>query len=406
MHLLIDKLRDPEEKELQKKLSDWLATDTILDLMATVSGNSQDPTPPAELTPVNGTMPEIAALINSILSRLGINFKDTTFYIAGGEGIKTCCRFAFSPAGYKEYIILSARLFELLTEDEMRAVIAHEAAHLYFGHHRLTFCIDWLNLEDKQGRLYALASLYHYWQQLAELTADRVSLLAVTNPQSAITCLARRNLRKLTDRLDLNSFLTEQRKHLEANLLFIPRDRRHPPWEFRALALESFRHSSLFQAMQKKQKTLPKFPPEIAGFSEHLKVTPDQQQFAEFCFLLAAGNYLIGSDRHIHKAEINRLRDILARLIHTPGPQMINGTPVCASSTLAQLGKTVASTCPARREPIFELLSSLMVQDGRIAREEKEALDTIGLALSLQPVERAKIVLKVLRREFHPVMGS
>ena len=85
---------------------------------------------------------------------------------------------------------------------------------------------------------------------------------------------------------------------------------------------------------------------------------------------------------------------------------MINGTPVCASSTLAQLGKTVASTCPARREPIFELLSSLMVQDGRIAREEKEALDTIGLALSLQPVERAKIVLKVLRREFHPVMGS
>ncbi|RJQ24348.1 hypothetical protein C4565_10110 [Candidatus Parcubacteria bacterium] len=406
MCLPIDNIRDPEEKELQKKLSGWLASDTILDMMATAAGNATDTDSIDGLTRVSSAIPTTAALVNNTLKKLGIGDKNIPVYIAGGNSLDSFCRIAYTPNGYKEYIILAARLFDLLTDDEMRAVIAHEAAHLHFGHHRLAICIDWLNLDDKQGRLYALANLYRYWQQLAELTADRAAFLAVEDPRSAITCLARRNLQGLTNGLDVNRFLKEQKQLLLDRRLVIPRDHKHPSWEFRGLALECFSQSSLFKAIRQNEEKLPVFPEEVGSLSEHLKVSPNERQFVEFCFLLAAGNYLICADRHIHKAEINRLRDILARLIHTPDQKMVHGGPVCGTELLKELGAQINATCPDRKEPVFELLSTLMVQDGRIVQEEKEALDMIGNALGIPASSKAKIILKVLRREFHPTIPS
>lgn len=406
MCLPIDKIRDPIEIKLQKELSDWLALDTILDLLADASGNAMDDGPINGFTLVSSALPQTAKLITSTLEKLGFSKKNVPVYISDEDSLNSCCRIAYTTSGCREYITLSSRLFDLLTDDEIRAVIAHEAAHLHFGHHRLAICIDWLNLEDKQGRLYALFNLYRYWQQLTELTADRAALLVVEDPRSAITCLARRNLGRLTDDLDIDCFLKEQKQLLLDRHMLISRDRMHPPWEFRILGLESFRQSSLFKAIQQKKANLPEFPAEVENLSEHLKISPDPKQFAEFCFLLAAGNHLIKADQHIHKAELNRLTDILARLIHTPDPAIIHNIPSCSNGDLSQLGSLVTSICPARKIPIFELLSTLMVQDGRIAREEKAALDTIGKSLQIPEHERAKIILRVLRREFHPAIPT
>jgi len=405
--LALDLLRDPAERDLYTQLSAWLATDTVTAMLAAVS-MAEGAAPPAVtgLTQVAGIFPALQNVIQDVAERLSLSSIEIACSISSGDGLDSCCRTSFVAGVSRGHIILHARLFDLLTTDEIRAVLAHEIAHLYYGHPQLALCIEWLDLPNKTDRLYALANLCHYWHQLAELAADRAAILAVDDPKSAITCLTRRHLGGLADKLDLAAFIEEQSQRLAAHRLPIPRERRHPPWEFRVLALDTFLRSGFVTALQQDPTRPPSFPKAVHELAEHLKVSPTQAEFPEFCFLLAAGNYLNRCDHTVHGTEIHRLRDILSRLIHAPDETMINGAIQCTENDLERLGAAVVTACPERCEPIFGLLTSLVIQDGRITSEERDALDAIGRHLAIPPTQRARIMLKILRQEFHPTMGD
>ncbi len=406
MPFSLDMLRDPEEQALQQKLSDCLAADTILTLMKNIAGNTAHSASLTAHTRITQAVPDIDNLVADIFKRLKLDYNKIPCYLSTDGQQNACCQVSYSAQGKSKCIVISNRLFDQLPEDEIRAAIAHEAAHLYYGHYRLAICIDWLDLKNKQGRSYALGNLYRYWQKLAELSADRATLLAVDNPANSIKFLARRSLGNAADSLEIKTFLKEQKEKLQSGHMTIARDTPHPPWEFRILALEIFRQSSFFQIIQQNSRQPTVFPPELAGLTEYLKVSPNQRQFAEFCFLLTAGNYLINADHHIHKAEIDLLRDILARLIHIPNRKMLHDSMPCNEQSIEELGEIVTTSCPERRHPIFELLSTLVVQDGRITREEQEALNLMGQALDLKEDEIARIILKIIRQEFHPALDN
>lgn len=403
---MLETVRIPEEKVLCDQLRDWLAADTILQLMVQ-SGVSGGTGSDKCLWPIGNSLAGLREILDQVVERLSMQDWEINFFLQGGTAPLATSRITITERGEEAEIIFSAKLLDSLSPDAIRAVAAHELAHVCFGHTRLQLCIDWLDLAAKQGRLYALSNLYGYWRQLAEISADRASLLAVDDPGSSLALLARQKIEGFTLHLDTKAFLAEAEEALATGTAR-PGRNSHPPLEIRALAMEHFRKSSFWQRLREKtgggsDDSLPA----ITALTEHLKISPaSQEQFLEFTFLMAAGNYLIQADAEIHNSEVHRLRDILARLLHAPEEAMLclQDGGAC-KACLREIGGRIVDSCPAITPGIFELLCSLVVQDGRIAQAEKNALEQIAYILKIPDETMARIILKVLRQEFHPTLG-
>lgn len=83
-------------------------------------------------------------------------------------------------------MLFSSSLLERLSEGERRSVVAHEAAHAAFGHHALP--ASWLLRQE--GRLDPrLALRLMSWNRRAEISCDRVGLVACKSLQDATKAL-------------------------------------------------------------------------------------------------------------------------------------------------------------------------------------------------------------------------
>jgi len=409
---MLEAVRIPEEKILYDKLWDWLAADTILQLMVQ-SGWSGTPTGPGSVSdnhlwPITNSLPYLRSVLDTTIKQLAMQQWEINLFLQGGNAPLASSRIVITEKGEQAEIIFSAKLLEPLTAEDIKAATAHELAHIYFGHARLQLCIDWIDLASKQGRLYALSNLHTYWRQLAEISADRASMLVVDDPDGCVTFMARPKIENFTAALNTAEFLAEARESLANGAVQIFRRDSHPPIEVRALALQHFRSSSFYKNLRMGNRGVPDDSLEaVTRLMEVLKTTPEsREQYLEFTFLLTAGNYLVQADSDIHNTEVIKLRDILARLLHAPDESMlcIQGSDEC-KECLTEIGGKIAATSPARGWVIFELLCSLVVQDGKIATAEKTALDQIAAVLFIPDETMADILLNVLRQEFHPSMS-
>ncbi|GAC1369061.1 MAG: M48 family metallopeptidase [Ktedonobacteraceae bacterium] len=112
---------------------------------------------------------------------------------------------AFTFGHTRPYIVLCSGLLEMMNEEEVMAVIAHELGHVKCGHVLYTMMvlqIDILIAVAKQflpavGQLIGLGMQLTVevaltnWQRRAELTGDRAALLVMQDPQPCISMLAK-----------------------------------------------------------------------------------------------------------------------------------------------------------------------------------------------------------------------
>ncbi len=99
----------------------------------------------------------------------------------------------------RPYIIVHSGLVDLLDEEEIMAVIAHELGHIKSGHvlyktmaRAISLLIQLLSeMTLGIGRLvgYSLEAALLEWDRMSEFTADRASLLAVQNPQILLSLM-------------------------------------------------------------------------------------------------------------------------------------------------------------------------------------------------------------------------
>lgn len=91
------------------------------------------------------------------------------------------------------FITLNSGLLDLLTEEELRTVIAHELGHLKCGHTTLIQMAVWTTqvISGLAERTFGLSTLvstglvmaFYEWLRKAELSADRAALLVTDNLQ-------------------------------------------------------------------------------------------------------------------------------------------------------------------------------------------------------------------------------
>jgi len=324
-----------------------------------------------------------------------------------GAGMEARTETFCSENGWRAAIFLGEELVHRLRDDELRAVIGHELAHIKYKHHHLYICADLIDFSQKKPRLIAVKNLYEHWRQLAEISADRLSLLAVEQPESAVSALYKQRLRTLHGQFDIKAHLAAQKGFFNEGNFNELCSRSHPPLDFRARAILDFSASSFFQALMNDDESGDDDSLEkLRELTAKLKTAPDNQPVSlELLFLAVAGHYIVNCDGCAHHQEIRRLRDILARLIHDPGGMLnITDSPGNPSDMMNRIGWRIRENCPSIRSNILALLCSLVLQDGTITREEMRALDEIADSLGMSNREAAAVIFKTIRKDFYPVV--
>ena len=91
-----------------------------------------------------------------------------------------------NPGGGPHIIVLSSRLLEVFTPEELRFVIGHELGHMVFDHFGIPMP-GTAAVEDMAGQMVTRANALklYLWCRSAEISADRVGLICGGDPKAA-----------------------------------------------------------------------------------------------------------------------------------------------------------------------------------------------------------------------------
>lgn len=106
---------------------------------------------------------------------------------------------AFTFGSEQPFIVLNSGLIDLMTEDELFTIIAHEVGHIKCGHVLYKMVASFLRMAAEiiadmtfgLGKIITgpLLVAFYEWDRKSELTADRAGLLAVQNLDVVVTTL-------------------------------------------------------------------------------------------------------------------------------------------------------------------------------------------------------------------------
>lgn len=163
----------------------------------------------------------------------------------------------------KPFIVLNSALVDLLDEEELRFVIAHELGHAMSGHavyqtmlQRMIMLTGVLS-HVPGGALGAraiMAALYE-WSRKSELSADRAGLLATQDPATAFRVHMKLASGGHIDDLDPTSFFAQGQEYDDADLrdsvlkLLLIENRTHPFLVVRATELRRWVDSGDYTAV-------------------------------------------------------------------------------------------------------------------------------------------------------------
>ncbi|NJK39660.1 MAG: M48 family metallopeptidase [Oscillatoriales cyanobacterium RM2_1_1] len=133
--------------------------------------------------------------------------------------------YTFAMRGKNPFIVLHTSLIELLTPEEIQAVIAHELGHLKCEHGVYLTLANLLILAAGQlspvgaALMQGLQAQILEWLRCAELTCDRAALLATQNPRVVMSVLMKLagGSPSLVSQLNLDAFLAQARAYDQSN---------------------------------------------------------------------------------------------------------------------------------------------------------------------------------------------
>jgi Zn-dependent protease with chaperone function len=169
-------------------------------------------------------------------------------------------------------ITITSAIVDMMSEDELRAVIAHECGHIAC-HHMLYHTLAQI-LSNATGFLEALASLaapvhyaLMYWQRKSELSCDRVAAY-ITGPQTATSMLSRLaggpigitsklNLVELAEQADLYDAFCKTGLWNKALQTYAVLDQDHPFTSVRVRELLKWTNTTQYKSLATSKQICP-----------------------------------------------------------------------------------------------------------------------------------------------------
>lgn len=132
---------------------------------------------------------------------------------------------AYALGQEQAYVVLNTGLLDLLSEVELRAVMAHELGHVKCGHTTLTQMATWaialvFGLSSMTFGISSLVSTglilaFYEWLRKAELSADRASLLVLDEVQPVLQNMMQLagGSSRYAHELDLEEFIRQSQRY-------------------------------------------------------------------------------------------------------------------------------------------------------------------------------------------------
>ena len=129
--------------------------------------------------------------------------------------------YTFAMRGKQPFIVVHTSLIDMLTLEEIQAVIAHELGHLKCDHSVYLTPINLLILAASTAGSFgavlaqAIQAQLLEWVRCAEFTCDRAALLATQNPKVVMSVLMKLagGSPGLADQLNLDAFIAQARAY-------------------------------------------------------------------------------------------------------------------------------------------------------------------------------------------------
>lgn len=169
-------------------------------------------------------------------------------------------------------ITITSAIIDMMSEDELRAVVAHECGHIAC-HHMLYHTLAQI-LSNATGFLETLASLaapihyaLMYWQRKSELSCDRVAAY-ITSPQTATSMLSRLaggpigitsklNLAELAEQADLYDAFCKTGLWNKALQTYAVLDQDHPFTSVRVRELLKWTNTTQYKSLATSKQICP-----------------------------------------------------------------------------------------------------------------------------------------------------
>jgi len=224
-------------------------------------------------------------------------------------------------AGTYSFIGVTAAALERLDDGELRSILGHELGHILFGNNRLDALISTDQVNPSITVLPALGeSLFLRWRKKAEISADRVSLLASRDLRSTATSLLKATfgLSEKNLNLDIEALLSQVDEIKGHPELMAETFAAHPLLPIRLKALELFSRSekakrSGFPAEGPllKDEELENAVDELVSLTRRYPFKPLHQAMMRVVSL--GGSLLLASDGDVSDEEVKILVQILHR---------------------------------------------------------------------------------------------
>ena len=178
--------------------------------------------------------------------------------------------YTFAMRGKQPFIVMHTSLIELLTPEEIQAVIAHELGHLKCDHGVYLTLANIMVLAAGQLPLggvitQGLQAQILEWVRCAEFTCDRAALLATQDPKTIMSVMMKLTggSPSLASQLNLDAFIAQARAYDEVDKTDMGQllkqmqttQLTHPVPVLRAREIDRWASSQSYQSLLKKQAT-------------------------------------------------------------------------------------------------------------------------------------------------------
>lgn len=413
-------IRIGDEAELQTFLEESLNAPAIYDLLRRKEklGRGTDVT--LQIEGVDCPLSEdygsaLFRVCREVLEKLGLGGANVEFFVTRSNDVNAFAWFSHVE-GKPHAITLTSEMVERLSPEAVRKVIGHELSHLLFGQSVLCEAIS--SVYPNPDRMPPfLKGVVDYWNQLGEMTADRMGLLAAGRLEPAVEAMF-----CFSTGLPLSRLGLDHKDYLKLASRQIGRVRKnedlyslsHPIPAMRAKALSIFHESRLWKdhLEGKSPRRDPDLERKMERILSMMRKSPSQDAArVSVDFLASAGSLVMTADREVPDEEYETLVNTISSFTFWP-PRRIReflggpGKKAAATRFMKRSSAWIEKNAPEDRVRLFDSLVDLMLRDRRVDDREVKVLQDIGVKyLKLSESEVAGRMLQGIQEKFVPLRG-